>query len=333
MNKTRWILLVLALSSLLMTGCDLGPGDKSEQEDTTTVVMIPKAVGSSYYDLCAEGAKVAADELGIQFIYKGPTSSDSASQVNIIQDSIAQMVDVIIVAPVDPPALEPVLQQAKDAGIKVISFDTDLDVDSREVFVSQASYERIGKSLMDNVANGIQGTGEFAILTSSLTSNARNTWIQWIEVRMKEKYPDIKMLFIIPTNEDEQEAFVQTQNLINAYPELKGMVALSNISLSGAAKALKASERDDVSLHGIGLPNDVRSHIKDGTIDTAIFWEPEDLGYLTVHVADRVVKGETIEDKAMYGHLGPLLYLGRESILILDNPLHFDEDNIDAFDF
>lgn len=334
----RVSIIVIALS-IILSGCqqplqtstDISP--KIEEEKIKTVVMIPKVIGSSYFDLCADGAEEAAEELGVKLIYKGPTTSDSASQVNIVQEMIAQKVDVIAIAPIEPAALMPVLEEAKNAGIKVITFDTDVDVASREVFVSQASYENLGKSLMDNVANGMDGEGEFAILTSSLTSDASNTLIQWIEIRMKEKYPNTRILFVVPVNDDQQEAFVQTQNLINAYPDLKGIIALSNIAITGAAKAVEASESTTVSLNGIGIPNDVRTHIENGTIDTATLWEPLNLGYLTMYVAKQTIEEQPFRDNRLYGKLGPLVYLDRESILIMDQPINFDSDNINDYNF
>ncbi len=334
LKHIKTYLPVVVILSLLLSSCQFfQPTPTSEENQKKTVAMIPKVIGSSYYDLCADGAEVAAIELGIEFIYKGPTTSDSASQVNIVQDMIARQVDVIAISPIDPAALLPVLNSAENQGIKIITFDTDIDVESREVFVSQASYENLGKSLMDNVANGMDGEGEFAILTSSLTSNESNTLIQWIEIRMKEKYPNIKILFVIPTDNDQHEAFVQTQNLINAYPDLKGIIALSNIAITGAARAIEATENTTISLNGIGIPSDVRSHIEKGSIDTATLWEPLDLGYLTMYVANQVMEERPFEDNESYGKLGPLLYLDRESILIMDRPIQFDIDNINDYEF
>jgi rhamnose transport system substrate-binding protein/rhamnose transport system permease protein len=298
------------------------------------MAMIPKVIGSAYFDKCAEGAMRSAKELGIEIIYKGPSTADAAAQVNIIQDMIFKKVDIIAIAPIDQGAVEPMLKKAAAEGIIIMTYDADVEDSIRQVFVSQVSEEVLGRHLMDNIAQGLGGKGQFAILTASMTAPNQNTWIQWMKVQLNEKYKDMTLVSIIPTDEDQQEAYAQTQNLIQAYPELKGIVALSTVAEPGAARAIEVLDKiGKVKLYGLALPNDMRKYLKNGAAESATLWDPYQLGELTTEIASLLYKGEAIVDGMTFGEIGPIQYLERERIVIMGKPLDFTMDNVDDYDF
>lgn len=329
---------VLVLILLLLTvGCNSssnGVSSGKQEANTITMAMIPKVIGSAYFDKCAEGAKLKAKDLGIELIYKGPTTADAASQVNIIQDMIFNKVDIIAISPIDPAAVQPILRQAREEGIIVITYDADVDASYREVFVSQVSEEALGRHLMDNVAQGIGGKGKFAILTASMTAQNQNTWIEWMKVQMSEKYPDMELVSIIPTDEDQQKAYNQTQNLIQAYTDLQSIVALSTVAEPGAARAIEDLRKiGKVKLYGLALPNDMRKFLVSGAAQSATLWDPYDLGELTVQIGLKVYNGEEIKSNTVFGDIGPIQYLASERVVIMGNPLDFTKENVDDYDF
>ena len=74
--------------------------------------------------------------------------------------------------------------------------------------------------------------------------------------------------------------------MINAHPDLKGIWAITSVSLPGAAKAVRdAGKAESIFVTGLSLPNTMREYVEDGTIKQFVLWSPVDLGYLTVHVA------------------------------------------------
>jgi rhamnose transport system substrate-binding protein len=322
---------------MVLTSCNSPQTSNSEsaqENKPIKMAMIPKVIGSAYFDKCAEGAQLIADELGIELIYKGPTTADAAAQVNIIQNMIFNEVDIIAISPIDPAAVQPILRQAKEEGIIVITFDADVDGDYREVFVSQVSEEKLGRHLMDNVAQGIGGKGRFAILTASMTAPNQNTWIEWMKKHMNENYPDMELVSIIPTDEDQQKAYNQTQNLIQAYTDLQSIVALSTVAEPGAARAIEdLGKIGQVKLYGLALPNDMRKFLKSGAAQSATLWDPYDLGELTVHIGYKVYMGEEIIGNTMIGNIGPIQYLSSERVVIMGNPLDFTKENVDEYDF
>lgn len=328
-NRLKKYVVIVVIILLMLTGCK-----SQEDENLIKMAMIPKVIGSAYFDQCANGAIEAAKKLGIEVIYRGPTTADAASQVNIIQDMIFKKVDIIAISPIDSAAVKPILQNALEAGIIVITYDADVSSELRDVFVSQVSSETLGRHMMDNIAEGIGGEGQFAILTASLTASNQNTWIKWMERQLEEKYPRIELVSILPTEEDQQKAYAQTQNLIQAYPDLKGIVALSTVAGPGAARVIELlGVKEEIQLYGLALPNDMNGYLKNGVAQKITLWNPIDLGYLTVNIAKQVYMGEALVNGAIYGGVGPVTYLERESIIIMDQPLDFTKDNVDAYDF
>lgn len=337
----RWAGGVLALA-LLLQGCG-GPqkaGEAQASNDGTkpiTVAMLPKKKGVPYFTSCSEGAMEAAKELGnVELIYDGPTSGDAGDAVKLIDQWIAQGVDVIAVSPNDPDVLSPAMKRARDQGIHVLTWDADGTPDSREFLVNQATPQEIGYSLVDAMAKDLGGdaaTGDVAIVTAALTAANQNEWIKYIKERLA-KYPGLNLVATKPSNEDQKLAFSVTQDLMKVYPNLKGVFAISSVAFPGAAEAVKqAGKSGQVLVTGLATPNDMRSYVKDGTVHSVILWNTKDLGYLTVYAAKALVDGDLKPGATVLkaGRLGGRKVEGDQ--VMLGGTLTFTKDNIDNFDF
>ncbi len=302
-----------------------------------TVAMLPKKKGVPYFTSCSEGAMEAAKELGnVELIYDGPTSGDAADAVKLIDQWTAQGVDVIAVSPNDPAVLSAAMKRAKDAGVKVITWDADADPSSREFLVNQATPEEIGFSLVDGLVKDLGGdsaSGDVAIVTASLTAANQNEWIKHIKTRL-EKYPGLKLAAVKPSNEDQKLAFSVTQDLMKAYPNLKGVLAISSVAFPGAAEAIKqAGKAGQVNVIGLSTPNDMKTYIKEGIVKSAVLWNTVDLGYLTVYTARALADGDLKEGSTVIkaGRLGEKKIVGDN--VMLGGTLTFTKDNIDQFNF
>jgi rhamnose transport system substrate-binding protein len=337
---TNRIAILLALA-LVLTGC--GGPKTADQEPTAggtkpiTVAMLPKKKGVPYFTSCSEGAMEAAKELGnVELIYDGPTSGDAADAVKLIDQWIAQGVDVIAVSPNDPDVLSPAMKRARDAGIHVLTWDADGTPDSREFLVNQATPQEIGYSLVDAMAKDLGGeaaSGDVAIVTAALTAANQNEWIKYIKERLP-KYPGLHLVATKPSNEDQKLAFSVTQDLMKVYPNLKGVFAISSVAFPGAAEAVKQADKSgQVLVTGLATPNDMRAYVKDGTVHSVILWNTKDLGYLTVYAAKALVDGDLKPGATVLkaGRLGERKVEGDQ--VMLGGTLTFTKENIDNFDF
>jgi rhamnose transport system permease protein len=336
--------LVILAAALIVTGGNYFlvknlPGKQAEWAQTPvapkalTIAMMPKSKGNAYFIACRKGADEAAKELGIDLIWDGPTDPDPAKQNEIVETWITRGVDAIAVSCENKEGLSTVLRKARQAGIKVVTFDADAEPDARDFFVNQATPEGIGDILMDDAAKSLGGKGEFAIITSSLTAANQNEWLKYIKARLADKYPDIKMDTILPCEDVQSKAFDQAQSILNAYPKVKLIMAICSPGVPGAAEAVKQSGRSDVHVVGLGLPNENKKYVHEGITTAVVLWNTMDLGYLTIYAAEAVKNGtlKPGDTSLDAGRLKTVEVHGDN--VMLGIPFTFDNSNIDGFDF
>jgi rhamnose transport system permease protein len=297
------------------------------------IAMMPKAKGDPYFISCKLGAEEAAKELGVELLWDGPTDLDPAKQNEVIEAWITRGVDAIAVSVENKEGISTVLRKARDRGIKVVTWDADAEKDARDFLINQATPQGIGYTLTDEAARILNGKGEFAIVTASLSAANQNEWIKYIKERLAQKYPDLKLVATQPSEGDRDRAFSETQTLLKVYPNVKLIMAIAAPAVPGAAEAVKQSGRTDVKVTGLSLPNMSKPYIKAGVADSIVLWNTGDLGYLTVYVANALSKGEMKrgDDKIVAGRLGQIEVVGDE--VRLGQPFIFNRENIDRFNF
>ena len=305
------------------------PADKKK----VVVAMMPKAKGDPYFISCKAGAEKAAQELGVELLWDGPTDLDPAKQNEVVEAWITRGVDVIAVSVENKEGISTVLRKAKEKGIKVVTWDADAQKDARDFLINQATPQGIGETLTDEAARIMGGTGEFAIVTASLSAANQNEWIKYIEARLKEKYPEMKLVTIKPSDGDRDRAFTETQNILKVYPNVKLVMGIAAPAVPGIAEAVKQSGRSEVKVTGLSLPNMCKPYIKDGTIDSIVLWNTGDLGYLTVYTSAALANGtfKKGDTKINAGSLKEIEVVGDE--VRLGKPFIFNKDNVDNFNF
>src|SRR5207247_6070581 len=150
---------------------------------------------------------------------------------------------------------------------------------------NQATPQGIGTTLMDHAGRILDGKGEFAIITASLTAANQIEWQKYIEARRAERFPEVKMAVLRACDDKQDRAFNEANTILNAYPNVKLIMAICSPAVPGAAEAVKQSGRQDVKVIGLGLPSENRAYVHEGITDCIVLWKTEDRGYLTVHAA------------------------------------------------
>jgi rhamnose transport system permease protein len=295
------------------------------------IAVMPKAKGDPYFVSCRKGAEEAAQEIGADLIWDGPTGLDAAKQNELVESWITRQVDVIAVAVENKAGISTVLRKARSRGIKVITWDADAEPDARDFFVNQATAEGIGETLTDEAARLLEGKGEFAIVTGALTAANQNEWIEFIKKRVAEKHPGLKLATIRPSDDDRDKAFSETQTIMKVFPNVRLVMAISAPAVPGTGEAVRQAGRKDVRVIGLSLPNICKPYVHDGTVQTVVLWKTNDLGYLTVYASALLARGQVPSAELNAGRLGKVAVRGSE--IILGAPLIINKDNIDTLDF
>jgi rhamnose transport system substrate-binding protein len=325
----RWLWLgLLFLFVLGGSGCAGKPENKRFK-----MGMMPKIKSIAYFNACSKGAQEAANELDIDLVYDGPAKDDVNEQVRMLDQWITQGFNCIAVAPNHPATISPVLELAQSKGIIVLTFDADANR-GRQYFVNQAGYDDIARTLIDTMAEEIGGAGKVGILTSTLQAPNQSQWARRMKEYRKERYPRMELLDEIESQESSKIGLERAKDMIQANPDLRGIIGLTSIAFPAAAEAVEQQgKKGQVHVVGLSLPTQMRKYVHDGTVRTVILWKPVDLGYLTVYVADLVRKGQmTGAGRIPAGRLGEVQVRDGYEV-ILGPPMKFTAANIDQYDF
>ena len=334
-------LAVAAAGVLALTGCtQQNPGGGSGGgggggEEKVKVAFVPKLQGIPYFEAMNTGGQKAAQELGIEWIYRGSSTADPGAQTEIVNSLIQQRVDVLVVAPNDPDSMAPVLQEAADAGIHVMTADTDAPNSVREAFVNQATADGIGTALTDALLEAMGGKGKYAIVSCGQTAANLNSWIEVQKKVTAEKYPDAQIVDIVYAGEDEAQSVSMAKDLMNAHPDLTGLVGECTASAPGVAKAVtEAGKVGQVFTVGLGTPQSMKQYLDNGSSSAAILWDVEQLGYLTAWAGLQVASGTPIQaTNKVNDQLPAVKWDPNQKMLLLGDPLRITTDNVNNYKY
>lgn len=288
--KFKTTVAVLAASASMMTMPAMA-------QDSKKIATVVKIAGIQWFNRMEEGVKQYAADTGHEAFQVGPAQADPQQQAALIEDMIAQGVNALAVVPMSPEALEPVLKRAMDAGITVITHEaasqqnTHYDI---EAFVN----EDFGANLMEQMAQCMGGEGEYAVFVGSLTSQTHNQWVDGAIAYQKANYPN--MTLVGDKNEtfdDQQQAYAKAQEVLRAYPNIKGMQGSASTDVAGIGLAVEERGLEDKTcVFGTSLPSIAGQYLETGAVDGIGFWDPSVAGYAMNKLAAMVMNGETVTD-------------------------------------
>ena len=299
------------------------------------VGLIPKFTSDPYFTAANQGGQEAGKELGLTVEFNGPVDANVTAQADIIDRMVRARVDALAVCANDPNALAPAMLRARKKGVKVSTWDADVRADARQVFLNQATFEAIGETIAKIMADDAGTSGDFLLVTGSLTATNMIAWMGEIRQEITRKYPGMHIKAVLDGNEDIEKSKNVTVNYLRANPDIKGVFVVDGIAAIGVSEAIQQLKlQGKVAVAGIGVPSTIRPYIKDGTVKAAVLWNPVDIGYAAVHIANVQLQGKLDPAKGYIeaGRLGRLKFIAPD-VLLLGPPLIFTKDNIDQYKF
>lgn len=337
----RVLLAVLVL--LVSFGTLAFAGDQEAEDDGVyTIATVVKLDGIAWFDRMRVGVNEFADETGHDCFLVGPSESDAAAQVKIIEDLIAQGVDALCVVPFSVEATEPVLRRAMDAGIVVITHEASNSV-NRDYDIEAFDNFAYGANMMSNLGEFMGGEGGYICTVGGLTAKSQNEWIDGAIAYQEEHYPN--MFQVAPRIEEGDNpttAYEKISEAIVAYPELRGVLGGPMTTSAGAGLAIdEKGLQGEIFVSSTGLVSVARQYLESGAVQTIHFWDPKAAGIVMNQLAVMVLDGR--EDE-----IGPGMDLGQvgyDDILVPnpDNPtllygagwvdVSMELDNLDEYNF
>ncbi|MFI8089890.1 rhamnose ABC transporter substrate-binding protein [Streptomyces sp. NPDC086080] len=303
-----------------------------------TIGFVPKQVSGAYFGLASQGGERALEQLGSSFVERGPdNATDTAGQISSIEELKQQQVEAMAVSAQSADALCDTLKDALGDGIKVVTYDSDTDPKCRNLFVSQAKADAIGWIQVELIAKQIDYKGEIAILSAGRDATNQNTWIKFMKEEIESaKYGDVRLVEIAYGDDEEEKSTAETKRLLEEHPNLKGIIAPTTVGIKAAAAYLSDSEyKGKVKVTGLGTPNDMRTYVKDGTVEEFALWDPEKLGELAARAAAALASGQITGKEGQLFLAGDMGWFDIEEngVVTLGEPTVFDKKNIDDYNF
>ena len=325
------LLKKLAAAAAITVAMFAGPASAQDMK----IALVVKALGNGFFDAANKGAQEAAAEIGgIEVIYTGPTQATAEGQIEIVNSLIAQQVAAIAISANDPDALVPALKRAMDRGITVISWDSGVAADGRQVHLNPSDTDLIGETIIKLAADYLPEGGDVAILSASSTATNQNAWIEAARKVLPEKFPNINLVATVYGDDDPVKSTNEAKGLIASYPDLDAIIAPTTVGVVAAAQVITDENLiGKVNVTGLALPSEFKQFIDNGASQAVALWNPIDLGYSAVHIAHALATG------AAKAEPGATISIGKVGEITLDDsnaaamaaPFQFDKSNIEEF--
>ncbi|MDY3248824.1 MAG: autoinducer 2 ABC transporter substrate-binding protein [Candidatus Choladocola sp.] len=338
MKKQTWKKLAAALvAGTMAVGMIAMPvaADDTDYE----IVVVPKDSSNPWFVRMDTGVTEYAEETGINVYQKGTDVIDATKQAQLVQDLIAQGVDAICVVPVDPQSLEPVLKQARDAGIVVIAHE-GASLENVDYDIEAFSNTGYGAFIMDNLAESMGEEGLYTTMVADVTNASHNEWADAGVAHAQEAYPNLVLLEEEPrveSHDNGDTAYNVAKELLKKYPDLKGIMGTSSYDAPGIARAIEElGLTGKVFTSGTGMPADNAELLKSGAVKSLTLWDPAQAGKAMISLALKVLNGEEIGnpvDLGVEGYNTMTFREGSETVLEGEAWIVIDAENVDSFGF
>ncbi|MCC8024533.1 MAG: autoinducer 2 ABC transporter substrate-binding protein [Clostridium sp.] len=325
-------------SAAAAEGGDAGTTAAEGAKDYKIAVVV-KGNTNGWFIRMNQGIEKWASETGINAWMTGPTDTDSAQQIQIIQDVINQDIDALCVVPVDPAACEPVLQEARDKGIVVICHEGS-NVENCDYDIEAFNNAGYGAFIMDNLAELTGKEGTYTTMVGFLTTASHNEWADGAVARQEAEYPNMTLLADLPRVESEnntETAYEKAKEVLKKYPEITGFTGSCSDDTPGIARAInELGLGDKVHVVGTGMPNECRELLKNGSLTCITLWDPADAGYAMCELARKCLDGEEIgngTDLGLSAYDSLVVDENNSKLLMGNGFISVTADNVDEYDF
>lgn len=333
------VIMVCSLTACNGQGKDTEKGEGNNGADSNgkkTFFINPKNIGPAYWAAAEKGALKAGEELGVNVIYNAPSDADSSKQISMINDMLARDITGMAISPNDANAIGQVIQSAVDKDVDVITWDSDATDSERAYFVASETQERLGEIYVEQMAQQIDGKGKIVFMVASLGAQNMITQVDAAKAYLEKNYPDIEVLEVYASNDEQQKAYENAQNILATYKELDGIVSFAGAESPAAAEAISEAvengqiEKGEVALTGFGMPSLVKQYVENGIIERFCVWDPGVLGYVSVYVLNEMSKGTDISTLTEVPGIGEIRVEGEN---VYTGVIEVTKDNINDYDF
>lgn len=319
MKKERRILLafVMLLVVALVAGCANQPAATqpaaNQPAATQPAANQPAASTPAKYGLfmshmtnaftveLSDAVKAKAKELGVDLtVYDG--GNDAAKQLSQMETAINEGITAIIIEPVSVDGIIPGVEQAKKAGIPVITVNQNISKPELVNSFVGVSHVQGGELEMQAAADALGGKGNIVILDGPMGSDAQIGRDQGYK-NILAKYPDIKILYQQTANWKTDEALKLVENWLQTGTQIDAIVSENDAMAVGAEKAVEDAQMlDKIKIFGLDATPDALALVKDGKMTATVSQSTTEQGTKAMEAAYNIVNGKQVEPTITVQH-------------------------------
>jgi rhamnose transport system substrate-binding protein len=344
--KAFGLFALIVLMIGFVGGCSKGKISESSEGGSQTsgkklFGFVSKTTADPMFIGTYDGFKIACDELGIDTIYRGTDDASAEKEIEIINQLMVQNVDGIAIIAADYDALQPLLQEAMNKGIPVVSVDSAANPASRKIHVDFANVVTLGRNIFKTAAEISGYKGKFGVLSGDprvavFADIERGIFDEYKEFK-STKYQNIELIDRIAYGYDlPDQSTTEGQALLKNYPDMNVVICPTTVAILAVGKLIQ-DQGLDIKITGIGLPSEMVSYFKNGICPEMWLWDIYDYGYLTGYTLYELMQGNltgAAGEKFTAGKMGEYTVEKHEdggTMVMMGDGLKFDNSNIDEW--
>ena len=239
-----------------------------------------------------EGAEeeAKADDVTVDFM--APDVKDDAKQIECINNAVAGGYDAILVAANSEDAVSGALQEAVDAGIKIVYVDSPANVEAEATFSTdnKAAGKTAGEEMIKALEDKGVKDGSIGIVNINTSTNST---IQREEgFREALEGTDYELLETQYCEGDAAKAQTIAENYITE--GVVGIFGANEGAATGTGNAIKASGSDEIVGVGFDKSDTLKGLIEDGYLVCTMAQNPDQMGKLGVQACIKALNGEDL---------------------------------------
>ena len=271
-------------------------GTESEGTNYNIALITMDSIDQHWVTL-NEGAQKAAQELGVTVTYMAPNTKDDAQQIEQVNNAVAAGCQAIIVAANGPDAITSALQEAVDAGVKIIYVDSPANMDAEATF--STDNEAAGKIAGETLLAELEAQGVTSGSIGIINTNAASDSTLKREAGFRSVFEGTDFT-VLETQYGEGDA-AKSQTIAEHYiaQRVVGIFGTNEGSTTGAGNAIKAAGEGAPICVGFDKSDAILGLIEDGYILATMAQNPDVMGYEAVKAAVQVLDGEDLGGKVV----------------------------------